>query len=366
MEVKAVLHMTKGDGDFSYSQVSANFMRKLSSTTEHLLECAIKPLFSDSSLVPVKVFNAADVGCGVGAAPFCFLSTVVESVKKRCGELNREMPEIQIYLNDLAGNDFNLLFKQASGFGGEGEDGGCCFVVGAPGSFHGRLFPRNSLHLLHSCYSVHWLSQVPPQLFNEEGKPVLNKQNIYISRSSSPAVAQAYLAQFQQDFRRFVECRAVETVANGCMVLKIRGKTTTDPLDEPFPTLVLAEAISQLVSEGIVERGKVESFNIPFYYPAKDEAEAIIHEEGSFSIEQTKIVVSDTVEGIQEPWAKAINFASQVRSFTESLVSHHFGYQISDQIYERLKHVVFAKMTKGSTENATIVMALRRKMYLVD
>ncbi|GAB4827559.1 hypothetical protein Ancab_034441 [Ancistrocladus abbreviatus] len=319
MEVKKVLHMTKGDGDFSYSQVIANFMRKLSSATEHLLECAIKPLFSDSSLVPVKVFNAADVGCGVGAAPFCFLSTVVESVKKRCGELNRELPEIQIYLNDLTGNDFNLLFKQ-----------------------------------------------VPPQLFNEEGQPVLNKQNIYISRSSSPAVAEAYLAQFQQDFRRFVECRAVETVANGCMVLKIKGKTTADPLDEPFPTLVLAEAISQLVFQGIIERGKVESFNIPFYFPAKDEVEAIIHEEGSFSIEHTKIVVSDIVEGIQEPWAKATNFAGIVRSFTESLVSHHFGHQISDQIYERLKHVVFAKMTKGSTEYATIVMVLRRKMYLVD
>ncbi|GAB4827561.1 hypothetical protein Ancab_034443 [Ancistrocladus abbreviatus] len=137
--------------------------------------------------------------------------------------------------------------------------------------------------------------KVPLQLFIEEGKPVLNKQNIHISRINGPAMAEAYLAQFQQDFRRFVECRADETVANGTMVLEIRGKSTPNALDEPFPILVLAEAIAQLVSQGTVERGKAESFNIPFYFPAKEEVEAILQEEGSFSIEHTKIVVSDTV-----------------------------------------------------------------------
>ncbi|KAK9283742.1 hypothetical protein L1049_011992 [Liquidambar formosana] len=31
--------------------------------------------------------------------------------------------------------------------------------MGAPGSFYGRLFPRNCLHLVHCSYSAHWLSQ---------------------------------------------------------------------------------------------------------------------------------------------------------------------------------------------------------------
>ena len=34
------------------------------------------------------------------------------------------------------------------------------FVAGVPGSFYGRLFPRNSLHFAHSSYCLMWLSQV--------------------------------------------------------------------------------------------------------------------------------------------------------------------------------------------------------------
>ncbi|CAA3032622.1 SAM dependent carboxyl methyltransferase, partial [Olea europaea subsp. europaea] len=34
-----------------------------------------------------------------------------------------------------------------------------CFISCVPGSFYGRLFPKKSLHFVHSSSSLHWLSQ---------------------------------------------------------------------------------------------------------------------------------------------------------------------------------------------------------------
>ncbi|GAB2230581.1 hypothetical protein Drorol1_Dr00014854 [Drosera rotundifolia] len=356
MEVKKVLHMTGGDGESSYSHICDFFMRTMSSMTEPLLEKAIQPIIqTDSTSNPLKLFTTADVGCGTGAAPFCFVSSVLDKVHRRCEELNLATPETQIYMNDLPGNDFNLLFKELSSYSGR------CFLMGAPGSFHSRLFPPRSLHLVHSCYATHWLSQVPPGLYNEEGLPILNKGNIYISPSSSVAVGKAYLSQFEQDFSWFLNCRAVEVVANGCMILKLRGKASLDPLDEPFPTHVLSEAISQLISEGLIDEEKVDSFNFPFYYAAQEELQAIVEKEGSFLIEHIETVRMDVAMGIQDPWERAVNYSGTVKSFTQSLISHHFGQQVSDQIYDRLAHVVFDKMTLELAQNPTVFMVLRRK-----
>ncbi|MFS7915555.1 putative methyltransferase [Helianthus anomalus] len=73
-------------------------------------------------------------------------------------------PHFQVCLNDLFGNDFNNVFKLLPNFYKtlrkcKGEQIGPCFVSVVPGSFYGRFFPDESLHLIHSSYSVHWLSQ---------------------------------------------------------------------------------------------------------------------------------------------------------------------------------------------------------------
>ncbi|XP_069153311.1 S-adenosyl-L-methionine:benzoic acid/salicylic acid carboxyl methyltransferase 3-like isoform X2 [Solanum lycopersicum] len=36
----------------------------------------------------------------------------------------------------------------------------CIADLGVAGSFYTRLFPSNSLHFVHSSYSLHWLSQI--------------------------------------------------------------------------------------------------------------------------------------------------------------------------------------------------------------
>ncbi|CAK9184365.1 unnamed protein product [Ilex paraguariensis] len=58
-----------------------------------------------------KVLNIADLGCATGPNTFSVILTVKESLERKCKELNCQPPELQVYLNDLLGNDFNSLFK---------------------------------------------------------------------------------------------------------------------------------------------------------------------------------------------------------------------------------------------------------------
>lgn len=85
-------------------------------------------------------------------------------IEGMCRHLHRPIPEFQVYLNDLPGNDFNTLFRSLPAFyeklkKEKGRESSACFIAGVPGSFYGRLFPTGSLDFIHSSSSLHWLSQ---------------------------------------------------------------------------------------------------------------------------------------------------------------------------------------------------------------
>lgn len=136
--------------------------QKVISLTKDMRDEAISSLYR--SILP-KRLAIADLGCSSGPNTFFVISEVIKSVEKLCGELNHQSPEYQIFMNDLPGNDFNIIFKSLDSFkeklSKEIEAGiGSCFFAGVPGSFYGRIFPNKSLHFVHSSYSLQWLSKV--------------------------------------------------------------------------------------------------------------------------------------------------------------------------------------------------------------
>ncbi|GMH30567.1 hypothetical protein Nepgr_032410 [Nepenthes gracilis] len=331
MEVKEFLRMNGGDGEHSYAQNQATFTQTVASRARHILESANQSLFSkDSSRAIVgKILNVADLGCASGPAPLSFISTVVENVRTNCGELNVELPEIQVHLNDLPANDFNSVFRDLSSLrrrleGDSSSGAAALFVVGAPGSFHGRLFPSNTMHLVHSSYSAHWLSQVPPRLYNEEGLPI-NKDAIYISATSPPAVVKSYVDQFEHDFNSFLKCRSDEMVPDGCVFLTFRGRPSVDLLPwEPWELKILARALSHLVSQGLIQEERMDSFNFPCFGASKGEIKAVVEKEGSFMVEHVETIEQHVADEIKNRWVRAKKLANFIRSFSEPLVSHHF------------------------------------------
>ncbi|KAL7229084.1 hypothetical protein ACSBR2_007724 [Camellia fascicularis] len=361
MNVKEVLFMNRGEGASSYAQ-NSSFTQKVASITMPVLENAVETLFfKDFHLL--QVVKAADLGCAAGPNTFTVIFKIKRSVEKKCRELNSQTPELQVYLNDLPRNDFDTLFKGLSEVGvGDKCDGFLCYVMGVPGSFHGCLFPRNSLHLVHSSYSIHWLSQAPKGLSSEEGL-ALNKGKIYISKTSLPVVREAYLSQFHEDFTMFLNSRSQEVVPNGCMVLILQGRQSHDPsnMESCYKWELLAMAIAELVSQGLMDEDKLDSFNVPYYSPSLEEVQDIVEREGSFTIELMKAFSLDAMDRQEkDARAKVGKYAKGIRSFTESMISNQFGDEIIDKLYDKFTPIVVEDLAKESPKTTSIILVLTK------
>ncbi|XP_013611713.1 PREDICTED: salicylate/benzoate carboxyl methyltransferase-like [Brassica oleracea var. oleracea] len=94
------------------------------------------------------------------------MSEIINTIYVLRQEYNQTPPEIDCCLNDLPNNDFNTTFKFIPSFNKKLIREGCCFVSGVPGSFYSRIFPWNSLHFIHSIYSIHYLSKRLLSLFD--------------------------------------------------------------------------------------------------------------------------------------------------------------------------------------------------------
>ncbi|KAK6227858.1 hypothetical protein SCA6_000198 [Theobroma cacao] len=359
MEVKDIVFMNKGDGENSYVK-SAGLTLKVIAKTQPMVQKAVQSLFKGTHSAPLQVVNVADLGCALGPQPLESMSIVIESIVEKCGELGCEMPEIQFHFNDLAGNDFNTLFKGLSVVQ-EKYKNVSWFAMGAPGSFHGRLFPRNSMHLVHSCYSVHWLSKAP-KITSEEGLP-LNKGKIYMSKTSPPAVKEAYLSQFEEDFSSVLRFRSPELAPDGRMVLILNGRQSADPTEKDICYLwdLLAEALSYLVSEGLIDEEKLDSFNVPYYNPSREEVERVIDKEGSFTTEFSDTVVLEI--GGKNAWSDPGLRIKGYRCFSEPVLSHQFGEEVMDKLFDKAEEILAEdyKQGKEATKNISIAVVLKKK-----
>ena len=106
-----------------------------------------------------RTMVVADLGCSSGPNALRFVSDVIRVTGDCCRRSRRDPPELQFFLNDMPGNDFNSLFRS---FARRSKKMAMAphYVVGLPGSFYTRLFPGRTVHFFHSSYSLMWLSQV--------------------------------------------------------------------------------------------------------------------------------------------------------------------------------------------------------------
>jgi SAM dependent carboxyl methyltransferase len=116
--------------------------------------------------LPEMLLVLADLGCSTGHNTFATFSEVMRTISNTCNELGRPVPEIKLLLNDLPGNDFNTLlgpvlssYKEKMNELAIKDKSSPLYTAAVPGSFYDRLFPRKSVHFVHSCTSLHWLSQ---------------------------------------------------------------------------------------------------------------------------------------------------------------------------------------------------------------
>ncbi|KAL2330224.1 hypothetical protein Fmac_017805 [Flemingia macrophylla] len=316
--------------------------RNIMLKAKFVLEETIRTLYCDRSLKCMKV---ADLGCSAGPNTLLATSNIIDIVDTICTHLNREPPTFEFYLNDLFGNDFNTIFKSLPDFYKRLEERkgyrlGSCFINATPGSFYGRLFPSNSIHFFHSANSLHWLSQDPLLGLTAEKKS-LNKGNCYIVSTSPPTVYEAYLKQFQKDFKLFLKSRSEELVSGGAMVLVFFGKSNT-PRTTGWEIISLI--LNDMFLEGLIEEAKLDSFNIPVFEPTIEEIRHVIKEEGSFFLQRLELCTLPWNECTNEDGdndtildgnTRAKVITKHVRAVMEPLLSENFGAEVISEIFLR-------------------------------
>ncbi|KAH6796756.1 hypothetical protein C2S52_021310 [Perilla frutescens var. hirtella] len=350
MEVVQVLHMKGGLGETSYASNSL-VQRKVISMTKEITEEAITEVYR--SIAP-KRFCIAELGCSSGPNTLFVAAELLKIIHQLSRNHGLHLPEFQILLNDLPGNDFNSIFQSL--LPAFRHQSGPCFVYGVPGSFYGRLFAARSLHFVHSSYSLMWLSQVP------QGVEMWNKENIYIGSTSSEKVINAYYDQFRKDFKTFLNCRSEEVVGGGRMVLTILGRRSESAASKECCYIweLLALSLKELVCEGVIEEERLHSFNIPQYTPSPAEVRREVEEEGSFTISR--------LEASEIQWAAAAdggddgyNVAKCMRSVAEPLLVEHFGEAIIERLFDTYRNILSDRMAKEDTKFVNVTVSLTRR-----
>lgn len=352
-----VLHMNKGDGETSYAKNSL-LQKKIISIGSSMRESAIVNMLWE---VQPTSMGVADLGCSSGPNSLTIVSHIIHMVNDVSHQMGRQVPELRVSLNDLPGNDFNYVFqslpelykKLKLDFGIEGN----YYISGLPGSFYGRLFPSHSLHFIHSSSSLHWLSQVPSGLEPSVGTH-LNKEKVYISKSSSASVVEAYQQQFHEDFSLFLRSRAEEMVAKGRMVLSFMGRRSLDPCaDEAcYNWELLASALMSLALDGLVEKESIDSFNIPFYIPSLEEVQHEVEKERSFVVKCVEAIEMDVGDLSDLKESSGTRIAKTLRAVLEPMLGIHFHLEaeMMDELFRRYAKIIDDSFTKMSFINLLI------------
>ncbi|KAJ1420771.1 SAM dependent carboxyl methyltransferase [Sesbania bispinosa] len=370
MDVTQVLHMNGGVGEASYANNSL-VQQKAISLTKPIRKEAITSLYC--STLP-RSLAIADLGCSSGPNTLFVVSEFIKTVEKLCQDFNHKSPEYKVFLNDLPGNDFNNIFKSLNSFKEKlsdemGSNGiGPCYFSGVPGSFYDRVFPNQSLHFVHSSYSLQWLSKVPEGVENNRG-------NIYMASTSPSNVIKAYYKQFQRDFSYFLKCRAEEVVEGGRMVLTFLGRRSDDPCSKECCYIweLMATALNDMVLQGIIKEEQLDTFNIPLYTPSPCEVKLEVLNEGSFAI--NRLEVSEVNWNAYDDW-NAFNFESEMseslsdggynvaqcmRAVAEPLLISHFGEAIIEEVFSRYQKILADRMSKERTKFFNVTILLTRK-----
>ncbi|XP_071700243.1 probable jasmonic acid carboxyl methyltransferase 2 [Rutidosis leptorrhynchoides] len=360
-----ISHMNKGDGDTSYAKNSL-FQNKILSLSSSMVECAIDKIMSE---VHPKSMEVADLGCSSGPNSLTKVYEIIHIVDVVSRRMGLPIPELRVSLNDLPCNDFNLVFEMLPElYNKVNNDYGIesCYVCGVPGSFYGRLFPNNSLHFVHSSMSLHWLSQVPLDLEPSVGSHI-NKENIYISKCSSENVVKAYQRQYQDDMSLFFKLRAKEIVVGGRMVLSFLGRRSPEPraTEACYNCEILSLALMSMALDGLIEKEKIDSFNLPSYLPSQEEVEHEIEKQGSFKVER---VEGFEMEHIKDP--NNLNettgslIAKILRSVMEPMFMSHFQFKLemSDELFVRFVKLYDHRISQAEFLSFVWVFSLSKKM----
>ncbi|EOA18820.1 hypothetical protein CARUB_v10007434mg [Capsella rubella] len=280
----------------------------------------------------LSTFRIVDFGCSIGPNTFHAVQNIIDTVKlkhlKESQENSLVPLEFQVCFNDQPNNDFNTLFRTLpSSFGQE------YLSMGVPGSFYGRVLPRNSIHIGYTSYTTHWLSKVPEHVCDKKSS-AWNRSYIHCNYLIEE-VTNAYKIQFTKDMSLFLEARAEELVPGGLMI--VLGECFPDDVAmyETWSGIVLdtiGDCLLDMATSGATTQEKIDLFSMPVYFPQYSELKRAIEQNKNFTIE----MMETTSHPLEDKQLTNDFIVSMFRAFLSSIIETHFGDGVVNELFYRL------------------------------
>ncbi|CAD6341945.1 unnamed protein product [Miscanthus lutarioriparius] len=271
----------------------------------------------------------ADLGCSSGPNTLLFISNVINIIAGQCSKSIGECDpvELQIFLNDLPGNDFNQLFSSLE-----------------------KL--NQVLRSLEQCSEMQHTTD-----------------NIYITKTTPSFVVKCFQEQFHKDFSLFLKLRHEELVYGGKMVLTFVGRKDEDVYNGDMNQLygLLSRSLQSLVAKGLVDKERLEAFYLPLYGPSISEVKEMVLESHMFKLDYIKLVELswdpyDDTEGddVHDSVRSGINVSKFVRALLEPLIASHFGETIPDLLFADYACLMSKHLEQEMSKSAFIIMSLKK------
>ncbi|KAK3227288.1 hypothetical protein Dsin_007150 [Dipteronia sinensis] len=105
---------------------------------------------------------------------------------------------------------------------------------------------------------------------------------------------------------------------------------------------------------------KSNSFDVPYYVPSLEEMKQVVDREGSFESEIIETIAID--QRGENTTAKEVT--NSIRCFTESLISHHFGINITYKLFDIVNDLVIRDLARQAVpfELISFIVVLKRKI----
>ncbi|PIM99554.1 Loganate O-methyltransferase [Handroanthus impetiginosus] len=356
MRMNSLYAMNAGEGPQSYF-LNSSYQGGVIDVAKPIIEEEINTKLDIKNL-PNR-FCIADFGCSTGHNSFPAIQIITQAInqKYKSPKITSGTLEFSVFFNDAITNDFGTLFRSL-------PPNIRYHAKAVPGDFHGRLLQEYSLHFAYSSWSLHWLSTVP-EAVADSSSPAWNKGEILYTRDRK-LVCDAYLDQYEKDIGSFLESRAVEIVSGGLMTLLVpavpdfwnpeREYTVTSDI-----SYLLGSCLVDMAKKGRFNEAKVDSFNLPYYFPTPEQLKAILSKNQSFTTERFEIINDPGKHTLASVNARAAFF----RAIHERLLSNHFGSDIMDELFELyMKKLEASPVFKNPDNDKTIVIlaVLKRKL----
>ena len=231
------------EGGGFYNRNSALQAGGIARLLPHLEAAARNLTFGDEPIV------IADYGASQGRNSMAPMRIAIEEIRARAGASRA----IQVVHTDLPSNDFAALFAALEDDPDSylnGQDNIYPSAIGR--SYYQPIFASNSVHLAWNTWTMHWM----------DGEAIHAPDHIFAAFSKDPVVGERVTQRQALDWKRFLECRAVELRPGGKLITALvgskSGSTGWQWLGNAY-----WRALVELGSEGVLSRDELTRLTIP-------------------------------------------------------------------------------------------------------